>query len=42
MTAEFGRARFDWPLDRADAATVRIEAWDVATNGAFTQPLKVR
>ncbi|RPH51713.1 MAG: hypothetical protein EHM91_00925 [Planctomycetota bacterium] len=41
-TGEFGRQTFEWPLDRADATTVRLEAWDVATNGAFTQPLKVR
>lgn len=41
-TGEFGRSLFEWPLDRADAQTVRIEAWDVATNGAFSQPLKVR
>jgi hypothetical protein len=41
-TAEFGRAKFEWPLERADAATVRLEAWDVASNGAFTQPLRLR
>src|SRR6185436_18585865 len=42
FTGDFGRAKFEWPLDRADAASVRLEAWDVATNGAFTQPLTLR
>jgi len=39
---EFGRARFEWPLERADAATVRLEAWDVTSSGAFTQPLRLK
>ncbi|MBI3856809.1 MAG: hypothetical protein HY293_14065 [Planctomycetes bacterium] len=42
FTAEFGRAKFEWPVDRADAATVRLEVWDLASNGAFTQPVKAR
>ena len=41
-TGEFGRAKFEWPLDRPGAATVRLEVWDVASNGAFTQPVKAR
>lgn len=42
FTGEFGRAKFEWPLGRGDAAWVRLEAWDVASNGAFTQPLWLR
>jgi hypothetical protein len=38
-TAEFGRRIFEWPIDLKDAAWVRLEAWDVAVDGAFTQPL---
>ena len=41
-TGEFGRAKFEWPLERAGAASVRLEAWDVASNGAFTQPVRLR
>ena len=42
FTGEFGRATFEWTLDPADAATVRLEAWDVTSSGAFTQPLRLR
>jgi hypothetical protein len=38
-TAEFGRKTFEWPIDLKDVAWVRLEAWDVAVDGAFTQPL---
>ena len=41
-TTEFGRRTFEWPLDLKDAAWVRLEAWDVAVDGAFTQPLWLR
>jgi hypothetical protein len=41
-TGEFGRAKFQWPLERPGAATVRLEAWDVTSSGAFTQPVKAR
>jgi hypothetical protein len=41
-TGEFGRAKFEWPVDRADASTVRLEAWDITSSGAFTQPVKAR
>jgi hypothetical protein len=41
-TGEFGRAKFVWPLERPGATTVRLEAWDIASNGAFTQPVKTR
>jgi hypothetical protein len=42
FTKEFGRSTFEWPLEPADAATVRLEAWDVTSSGAFTQPLRLR
>lgn len=35
---ELGRRRFTWDLDLTAARWVRFEAWDVARNGAFTQP----
>jgi hypothetical protein len=38
-TTEHGRRRFEWPLDLAGVRWVRLEAWDVARNTAFTQPL---
>lgn len=41
-TQEFGREKFEFRLGKLAAFTVRVEAWDVATNGAFTQPLKLR
>ncbi len=41
-TKEFGRAVFEWPVEPADAATLRLEAWDVTSSGAFTQPLRLR
>ncbi len=42
FTRESGRATFDWPREPADAETVRLEAWDVTSSGAFTQPLRLR
>jgi hypothetical protein len=41
-TTEFGRKTFEWPIDLKDVAWVRLEAWDVAVDGAFTQPLWLR
>lgn len=41
-TGEFQRKTFEWPLDGASPAWVRIEAWDVLGDGAFTQPLWLR
>jgi hypothetical protein len=38
-TTEHARRRFEWPLDVAGVRWVRLEAWDVARNTAFTQPL---
>ncbi len=42
-TSEFGRKTFEFPLpELKDARWVRLEAWDAAVNGAFTQPLWLR
>jgi hypothetical protein len=41
-TKEFGRSTFEWPLERGEPATARIEAWDVTSSGAFTQPLRLK
>ncbi len=38
-TTEFERRTFEWPVDVKNTAWVRLEAWDVAVDGAFTQPL---
>jgi len=35
---EFGRERFEWPVETKAAKWVRLEVWDVAGDGAFTQP----
>lgn len=35
---EFGRRTFEWPTG-GSPKWIRLEAWDVAVNGAFTQPL---
>jgi hypothetical protein len=35
---EFGRRKFEWPLE-GSPKWVRLEAWDMAGNGAFTQSL---
>jgi hypothetical protein len=40
--SEFGRKQLAWPADALrDAKWARIEVWDVAMNGAFTQPVWV-
>jgi hypothetical protein len=37
--ASFGSRTLKIPLDLRGKKWVRLEVWDVATNGAFTQPL---
>jgi len=39
---EFGRQKFTWPVDLKGSAWARLEVWDVAGNGAFTQPVWLR
>jgi hypothetical protein len=41
-TKEFGRQRFEWPVETSGLQWFRVEAWDVAYNGAFTQPIYLR
>jgi hypothetical protein len=41
-TKEFGRSTFEWPLERDGVSSARIEAWDVTSSGAFTQPLRLK
>ncbi|MET0571565.1 MAG: hypothetical protein ABWZ79_09070, partial [Pedobacter agri] len=36
-TQAFGKQTFSWTANLADRKWVRVEAWDIATNGAFTQ-----
>jgi hypothetical protein len=37
----FGKKRFEIPFDAAGKKWVRFAAWDVATNGAMAQPVKL-
>jgi hypothetical protein len=37
----FGKKRFQIPFNAAGKKWVRFAAWDVATNGAFVQPIKL-
>jgi len=36
-TEAFGKKAFSWPLNLKGRKWARVEAWDIATNGAFTQ-----
>jgi hypothetical protein len=38
-TKEFGRRTFEWPLDHEKLQWFRLEVWDIAYDGAFTQPI---
>jgi len=38
-TIEFGKRDLDIEIDLSDRKWARIEVWDIATNGAFTQPV---
>jgi hypothetical protein len=40
-TTEHGRQTFTWPVELKGAKWVRLEAWDVARNGAYTQPVRL-
>jgi hypothetical protein len=41
-TAAFGRQTFRLPLDLSHRRWVRLEVWDVAVNGAFTQTIRLK
>ncbi|KLT65682.1 hypothetical protein [Pedobacter sp. BMA] len=36
-TRAFGKETFSWPVNLTNRKWVRVEAWDIAANGAFTQ-----
>ena len=38
----FGKKRFQIPFNAAGKKWVRFAAWDVATNGAIVQPIKLQ
>jgi len=38
-TESFGKKSFKFNVDASQARWLRIEVWDIATNGAFTQPV---
>jgi hypothetical protein len=37
QTQAFGKQTFRWPVNLAGRKWVRVEVWDIAANGAFTQ-----
>ena len=37
----FGKKRFQIPFNASGKKWVRFAAWDVATNGAFVQPIRL-
>jgi hypothetical protein len=39
-TREFGRAAFDWKTPARSWKWARVAVWDIAGNGAFTQPVR--
>ena len=41
-TIAFGEQRFQFPLDLANRKWVRLEVWDIAANGAFTQTVSLQ
>jgi hypothetical protein len=41
-TKEFGRQRFEWPVETENLQWFRLEVWDVAYDGAFTQPIYLK
>ena len=41
-TGAYGEDRFQVNADVSGQAWIRVEVWDVATNGAFTQPVWIR
>ena len=41
MIAPFGKKTFSIPFDATAKKWVRFAAWDVATNGAFVQPVRL-
>jgi len=41
-TQEFGRKAFEWPVDLKGIEWFRLEVWDVAYDGAFTQPIYLK
>jgi len=38
-TKEFGRRTFEWPLPKSGLKWCRLEVWDIAYDGALTQPI---
>ena len=41
-TASFGSQTLRWNQDLTGRSWVRVEVWDIAANGAFTQPVWLR
>jgi hypothetical protein len=40
-TREFGKTAFDWKAPAKDWKWARVAVWDIAGNGAFTQPVRI-
>jgi hypothetical protein len=41
-TQEFGKKAFSWPVNLKGRKWVRVEVWDIAANGAFTQMVWIK
>ena len=41
-TRQFGRRTFEWSVDPEHLQWFRLEVWDIAYDGAFTQPIYQR
>ena len=39
-TREFGKGTFDWKVQAKNLKWARVAVWDIAGNGAFTQPVR--
>jgi hypothetical protein len=40
-TESFGKRELTIPFDASGRRWVRLEVWDIAANGAFTQPVRL-
>jgi len=41
-TYAFGKQAFSWPINLKGRKWVRVEVWDIAANGAFTQMVWIK
>jgi len=41
-TYAFGKQAFSWPINLKGRKWVRVEVWDIAADGAFTQMVWIK